>query len=156
MNKRRSISHWSAVIFEGGIRVMVGCFVFGIVFFLVATFAASWHFNPLRGRLPPVGPRLPIPKVDAETLAFGRSIYQREDCNGCHTLADADTKDGRDEKRGYSPDLTHEGQRNASIDWQIANLQDHHRLYPNSIMPDYNDLPSNELRALASFLAARK
>ena len=102
---------------------------------------------------------MPIPNVNPATLVAGRRIYQREDCSACHTLADtgdAGYNKANDGKAHFAPDLTHEGQRNADIDWQMSNLSDHHRLYPNSSMPDYNDLPAGELRALASFMATRK
>ena len=140
---------------------MVGCFVLGIVFIIAVVFVSDYHFSPWRGRLPAVGPRVPMPNVDAATLAAGQRVYQGEDCGACHVLTGANSQDGRhgapsDRKARFAPDLTHEGRRNASIDWQIDNLRDHHRLVPNSMMPDYNDLSPTELRALASYLATRR
>ena len=157
---RRSISDWMSAIFEGTIRGMVGCFILVLVSFVITAIVGSYQFNPFRGRLPTVGPRVPIPNVSPAMLFAGRRIYQREDCSSCHMLSGADPQDeryGNSNKQGYRsmPDLTHEGRRNADIDWQMSNLSEHHRLYPQSAMPDYNDLAPAELRALAAFLATR-
>ncbi len=157
----RSASDLVAAACERLIRGMVGCFILGVVVVIVIGFAASYHFSPLRGGLPKTGPRVPIPRIDTATLVAGRAVYRSQECSSCHMLA----VDGRDENsHGGSddqndnvvPDLTHEGQRNASIDWQITNLRDHHRLYPNSSMPDYDSLSPKELRELASYLATRR
>lgn len=148
-----------SVAFEGIIRSMVGCFV--LLFAIpVVIGLSSLVANHFQGRLPTVGPHEPIPVVDVNTLTVGQSIYLREDCSGCHTLTGAGLKNDREgagnQKFDVIPNLTHEGRRNADIDWQISNLREHRRIYPNSMMPDYTDLSPRELKALASYLATRK
>ncbi len=157
--KQLSLVKVISVAFEGVIRSMVGCFVllFAIPVVIGLSSLVSNHFQ---GRLPTIGPHEPIPVIDANTLAVGQSIYLREDCSSCHTLTGADLKKDREsvgnQKSGVIPNLTHEGRRNADIDWQMSNLREHRRIYPNSMMPDYTDLSPRNLKALASYLATRK
>ena len=149
-------------IFDAFVHGLAGCFVLAIAVPLLFFFVADFHNNPLRGRLSPVGPRVPIPTIRPETLVAGRAVYLREDCNECHVLRSQPSPEGRNPASsenappGFAPDLTHEGQRNPSIDWQFANLFDHHRMFSNPGMPDYDDLSPSDLHVLASYLASRR
>lgn len=145
-----SISGLATRAFETLIRGMVGCFVLTVVLILAVGFAAYYRHNPFQSRLPAVGPRAPIPQVAPATIAAGRVVYRREGCHACHTLADPPPSPGD------APDLTHEGRRNADIGWQRVNLTQHHRLFPNSVMADEDDLSPADLQALASYLATRR
>ncbi len=144
------------------IRLLFAGFVGLLIWLLLLPWIVSRHNNPLQDRLPAVGPHVPIPAISAVTLAQGRAAYGREECSKCHVLQDppdasAPDPNGSGAKSSTTiPDLTHEGQRNASIDWQMDNLAKHHRLFPNSIMPDYIELSPSDLRALASYLASRQ
>ena len=136
------------VIYDAGMRGIVGCFIFMVVFLIFIGFISVKHTNPFLRPLPASGPRVPIPSVDAATLLLGRRVYKREGCDGCHTMTGVTL--------GSTPDLLHEGQRNADIGWQMSNLREHQRIHPDSGMPDYDTLPPQELRALASYLATRR
>jgi cbb3-type cytochrome oxidase cytochrome c subunit len=144
---------------------MVGCFILLFAIPVVIGLISFFSHSPLRLRPPKVGPHVPIPIIDVGTLAFGRSIYLREDCGGCHTLTGANPQQDKaiskevgasNQNSSSIPDLTHEGRRNADIGWQMSNLREHRRIYPNSMMADYSDLSPSELKALASYLATRR
>ncbi|MEO7714585.1 MAG: cytochrome c [Capsulimonas sp.] len=120
------------------------------VIVLAAVVIGVFRFQPhaiLQGALPPSGPRVPIPTVDAATLVQGEAIYKREKCTGCHSMTGVPI--------GGVPDLLHEGRRNADIAWQMSNLREHKRIHPNSDMGNYDKLSPDELRALASYMATR-
>jgi len=136
--------------FEVVIRAGVGCFILIIVFIVTIGVAGSFHKNASEYRPSVSGPRQPIPNVNSATLATGSRLYQTEGCSNCHGHI------GDSPVESYMPNLTHEGRRNASIEWQMLNLSQHHRLFPNPSMPDYADLPPDQLRALASYMATRR
>ena len=124
--------------------------VLGVIV-LAAVIIAVFRYQPQRamlGSLPASGPRVAIPIVAEATLVQGHHVYEREGCDRCHTM----TGTGM----GAIPDLKHEGQRNADIDWQMTNLRHHRKIHPNSDMPNYDKLSPGDLRALASYLATRK
>ena len=85
---------------------------------------------------------------DAQLVATGTKLFQSDDlgCLGCHKM---NGKGGRS-----GPDLTHAGRLNADIEWQIAHLKNPESKTPGSKMPAYNDLPENDLRALATYMAS--
>jgi cytochrome c553 len=134
--------------FELLIRVGVGCFILivgGVVVlgFLISVDRRSTY------RPSVAGPRRPIPVVDPAVLTVGEKLYQTEGCENCHGSI------GNGPTSTDMPDLTHEGRRNADIEWQMLNLREHHRLFRPSSMPDYTDLSPDQLRALASYMATR-
>ena len=54
------------------------------------------------------------------------------------------------------PDLTHEAQRHADMNWHIAHLKDPAKLSPGSDMPPFDSLSPQELESLAAYLATRE
>ena len=85
---------------------------------------------------------------DTQLVATGAKLFQDEElgCLGCHKM---NGKGGRN-----GPDLTHAGRLNSDIDWQIAHLENPESKTPGSKMPAYNDVPKNDLRALATYMAS--
>ncbi len=143
---------------ESVIRGQFGCFALMFLGALVVLFRTDYRTNPPPPLLPTVGPRVPIPVVSAATLASGRAIFWSESCSNCHALRDPMIPSSVASSIASSiqgPDLTHEGKRNPSIDWQMTNLAQHSRIWTMSYMPDYPMLPG-DLRALASYLASRR
>lgn len=86
--------------------------------------------------------------LDPKDVAKGKDLYAKQQCASCHKM------DGVGGKSG--PDLSHEGARQGSIDWQILHLKGPDKVHPGSTMPDYADLSEADLRALASFVASKK
>ena len=85
---------------------------------------------------------------DAQLLATGAKLFQSDDlgCLGCHKM---NGKGGRS-----GPDLTHAGRLQPDIAWQIAHLKNPESKTPGSKMPAYNDVPENDVRALATYMAS--
>ena len=169
IGRQLSASGVASSLFEGVIRSMVGCFVLIVAISVLIGLLGYFSANPFGAKPPRLGPRVPIPNVDAGTLAAGQSIYLRENCGACHTLTSTDPRHSanprhsKDGDAGVSiqasngvPNLTHEGRRNADIGWQITNLREHRRIYPDSMMGNYTDLSPSELKAIASYLATRR
>ena len=132
----------------------VGCFV--LIVILLTAFGISSSLPKSGSEYHPTvyGPRQPIPNVDAATLAAGRNLYQAQHCSSCHGNIGGFLGGGSTDNS--MPNLTHEGQRNASIEWQVRNLKEHSRLFPGSSMGDYDELSPEQLRALASYMATRR
>ena len=83
-----------------------------------------------------------------QLVSAGQKLFATLPCQSCHRM---------DGKGGVSgPDLTHEAQRHAEIDWHIQHLRDPQKMKPDSDMPPFDSLSPAELRALAAFLATRK
>jgi len=161
MNRFKGFVTASSFVFRSIVCLLVLLSVVLAIAPLPKPHSSDHNLHNKRGPLPRSGPHVPIPTVNAVTSESGRLLYQREGCSECHILAGADPKDDRihnpgDMRRYDTPVLTHEGRRNASIDWQIENLTEHSRMYPYPSMPDYNNLSPTELRVLASYLASRR
>jgi mono/diheme cytochrome c family protein len=88
------------------------------------------------------------PIVDAQMIASGATVYNTQNCRSCHKM------NGQGGAGG--PDLTHEVQRHADLAWQIEHLESPQKVHPGSEMPPYADLPTDQLKALASYLITRK
>lgn len=91
---------------------------------------------------------VPIPNVDPATIEAGRKLFIQYPCNSCHRM------NGKGGTSG--PDLTHEAQRQAGIEWHIAHLKDPQKMKPNSDMPSFDTLSAKDLKAIAAYLATRK
>lgn len=106
--------------------------------------------------------------------AQGRRIYGREGCWYCHTQqvrpvkADANLGpvsqpgDYVYDKPAYlgserqGPDLTWVGDRLPDPEYHIIHLKNPRSTMPQSIMPSYNHLPDEDLRALAAYMVSMK
>jgi len=85
---------------------------------------------------------------EAELISYGRKLYVQEGCLGCHQL------NGEGGKAG--PDLTLEGARRRSDEWLIGHFKDPSAYTPGSVMPSFNHLNDDQLRALTRFLQTEK
>ncbi|HLV80710.1 MAG TPA: DUF2231 domain-containing protein [Chthonomonadaceae bacterium] len=100
------------------------------------------------GRDQVAAPTSPSAPVTALEIQAGQKLFQSSGCLNCHKLNGAGGAGG--------PDLTHESQRNASLDWQIAHLKNPSQVSPGSFMPSYARLSPDQLKTLAAFLITRK
>lgn len=107
--------------------------------------------NPVKGgtTMPAATPE--PPKLDAKLIAAGKASFFKED-NGCLDCHGMDGQ-GRPKKGG---DLTHIGSKPFDVEWHIAHLKDPPSKVPGSKMPDYANLPADELRALAVYMVSKK
>ena len=104
---------------------------------------------------PPVGSQIvassganvpPGQKIDPKLIAQGRNVFSAQGCDDCHAIA------GKGGKVG--PDLTAEGTKNASVDWQIKHLQNPPAVTPGSTMPKFANVKQADLSALAQYLVS--
>ena len=89
-----------------------------------------------------------VPKSQSELINYGRTLYRQEGCMGCHQL------DGEGRKVG--PELTIEGTRGRSDEWLVGHFKDPSAYTPGSVMPSFNQLTDDQLRALTVFLQSEK
>jgi uncharacterized membrane protein/cytochrome c2 len=90
------------------------------------------------------------PKLDVKLIAAGKASFFKE-ANGC---LDCHAMDGQG--RAKNGDLTHIGSKPYDVEWHIAHLKDPKSKVPGSKMPAYDDLPAEELRALATYMVSKK
>ena len=95
-----------------------------------------------------VEPIAKAPTIDPQLVADGAVYYKQNGCQACHRM------NGKGGKSG--PDLTHEARRHADIEWQIKHLKNPQQMVPGSEMPAFDDLSSQELKALAAYMVTRK
>jgi mono/diheme cytochrome c family protein len=86
--------------------------------------------------------------IDPGLVAQGENLFQTYRCQGCHAMNGVGAHAG--------PDLSHEARRHADLVWQVAHLKDPQKVHPGSAMPSQADLPEEDLKALAAYLATRK
>ncbi len=89
-----------------------------------------------------------IPNVEPRLVIAGARLFKELPCQSCHRM------EGKGGTSG--PDLTHEAQRHADIQWQIEHLKNPQKMKPNSDMPPFDHLSAAELKALAAYLVTRK
>jgi mono/diheme cytochrome c family protein len=83
-----------------------------------------------------------------DLVAYGKILYRQEGCFMCHQL------NGEGGKVG--PDLTVEGARGRTDDWLVGHFKDPPAFTRGSLMPPYNNLTDEQLRALTTFLQSLK
>jgi cytochrome c oxidase subunit 2 len=99
----------------------------------------------------------PAPEPTDRLLRAGRAVYDSVGCAACHAVRGV--SDGQ-----FGPDLTLVGSRRSigagvlgggmgNIGGWIASAQ---HIKPGNAMPSFNQLPGNDLRALAAWLASLK
>lgn len=88
---------------------------------------------------------------DPKLAALGEKYFFDDEIGGCDSCHKLNGKGGRG-----GPDLTGEGARRPSIDWQKAHLMDPPSVVAGSRMPSYKDLTQDQLLALAHFLVSQK
>ena len=88
--------------------------------------------------------------ADLKLIAAGKTSFFKE-ANGC---LDCHAMDGQG--RAKNGDLTHIGSKPYDVEWHIAHLKDPKSKVPGSKMPAYDDLPADELRALAVYMVSKK
>ena len=88
------------------------------------------------------------PKFDTKLVTAGAKVYSTESCASCHQI------EGKGKKRG--PDLTFIGREEPSVQWHIEHLKNPESKKPGSAMPSYDYLSPQQLKELATYLAARR
>ena len=90
------------------------------------------------------------PGLDSKLIARGEKIFFDEEvgCLDCHSM--------NGKGRPKNGDLTRAGAKQSDIEWHIEHLKDPKSKVPKSKMPAYDDLPADDLRALAVFLVSKK
>ncbi len=97
----------------------------------------------------------------------GRALFYSNGCNYCHTqyVRAADTAMGPESQAGdyvydnplilgserTGPDLSYVGHKR-SIAWEVDHMKDPRKYSPLSIMPSYEFLPDDDLKAIATYL----
>jgi uncharacterized membrane protein len=94
------------------------------------------------------GTETKTPVVKPELVAAGQKLFAELPCQSCHRM------NGKGGKAG--PELTHEAQRHADVDWHIRHLNDPAKVKPGSDMPPFDYLSPRDLKALAAYLSTRK
>lgn len=89
-----------------------------------------------------------VPQSQSNLISYGRTLYRQEGCMGCHQL------DGEGGKVG--PEMTIEGTRGRSDEWLVGHFKDPSAYTPGSVMPSFNQLTDDQLRALTVFLQSEK
>ena len=85
---------------------------------------------------------------EADLIAYGRTLYRQEGCFMCHQL------DGEGGTLG--PDLTFQGSRGRTDEWLTGHFKDPPAYTAGSLMPSYDNLTGEQLRALVAFLQNQK
>jgi len=82
--------------------------------------------------------------TDGDLVRIATETIDQEDCLGCHML--------NGEGASVGPDLTTEWMRGRSDDWLIEHFKNPPHMTPGSIMPRFEHLSDEQLRALVAFL----
>ncbi len=93
-------------------------------------------------------PALPPVNSQAQLISYGKTLYRQEGCFMCHQLGGEGTKVG--------PDLTAEGTRGRTPEWLVGHLKDPGAYSKGSIMPPFDNLTDEQLKALTAFLESQK
>ena len=107
------------------------------------------------GNRDPIASTSPAPSsqaagaADPVLYAKGRSLFNSNECSGCHG------QDGR--SGGDGPSLLGVAQRRGSDpSWYMQFIKDPTSKDPNTMMPAFPSLSSDETRAIAEFLIHQK
>ena len=87
-------------------------------------------------------------KSEAELIAYGKTLYRQEGCFTCHLL--------NGEGGQVGPDLSAEGTRGRSPEWITGHFKNPPAYTKGSVMPAYDNLTDEQLRALTVFLQNQK
>lgn len=90
----------------------------------------------------------PVIPIDEQKAALGARLIQERRCLKCHIV----NGEGKDK----GPELTHVGKKHPSAQWHMEHLKDPEKFFPGTTMPTYDDLPPEQLEALAHYLASLK
>ncbi|MCL5284009.1 MAG: cytochrome b N-terminal domain-containing protein [Armatimonadetes bacterium] len=74
----------------------------------------------------------------------GEQLYNQSGCSSCHMI------NGQGATVG--PDLSNEGKKGRSLQWQIQHLMNPPSVSPGSIMPSFQKLGPDNIKALATFV----
>lgn len=88
------------------------------------------------------------PPADPALVRTGERLFQGSGCTGCHKMNGVGASLG--------PDLTHEGEHQPDLHWQIEHLKNPAKISPGSLMPSFARLKPDELKALAAYLVTRR
>ncbi len=108
--------------------------------------------SPAPGTPPKVlnEPNQPSRKTPAPEalISQGKSVFSSEGCIGCHTI------DGKGGKVG--PDLSGIGSKGLSKEWLLTQLKDPKKHDPDTVMPSFSSVSSEQLDSLVAYLESLK
>lgn len=93
-------------------------------------------------------PPEPVLAAMLKTKSEGSAAYQRNNCVSCHMIGGVGGTSG--------PDLTRIGSRKPDAKWHMQHFVDPESVVKDSAMPDYKDLPREELEALTNYMLSLK
>ena len=85
---------------------------------------------------------------ESDLRAYGKVLYRQEGCFTCHQL--------NGEGQEVGPDLSLEGTRGRTDEWLMGHFKDPGAYTPGSLMPPYDNLTDEQMRALTVFLQSQK
>jgi mono/diheme cytochrome c family protein len=86
--------------------------------------------------------------TQVELIKYGKTLYKQEGCFTCHQL--------NGEGGAVGPDLTTEGARGRTEPWLNGHFKNPPAYTPGSIMPPFENLTEEQLKALTTFLQNQK
>lgn len=92
------------------------------------------------------------PRFSEAMVERGQQLFTQQGCVGCHAI------NGIAPGGNQGPNLTYEGRRGRSDEWQLQHLKNPLSVYVEGepqgswAMPPYNSLPEADLKALVAFL----
>jgi hypothetical protein len=84
----------------------------------------------------------------APLLARGRELYDEMGCVGCHKV--------RGVGGSLGPDLTSVGNHRRDPEWHLEHLRDPTSTSPGSLMPPFDHLPDEDLKAMTVYMLSLK
>ena len=92
------------------------------------------------------------PRFSEAMVERGQQLYTQQGCVGCHAI------NGVAPGGNQGPNLTYEGRRGRSDEWQLQHLKNPLSVYVEGEpqgswqMPSYRQLPEDDLKAIVAFL----
>jgi nitric oxide reductase subunit C len=99
---------------------------------------------PPRPPDPVAGGTKPPPRLDAALVERGKQLYATAGCGGCHAIGG--------QGGTTAPPLDEAGQKQPDLEWQVRHLKNPAAAAPGSIMPGYEHLGEESVRALAMYM----
>ncbi len=146
------VQHWSDAelfwIIQNGVR-MTGMPSWKSILSERDTWALCIYIHDLpKAHVAQPAPAMPEEKTQAQLISYGKTLYRQEGCFMCHQLGGEGAKIG--------PDLTFEGTRGRTAEWLVGHFKDPAAYSKGSIMPAFNNLTDDQLKAFTTFLESQK
>lgn len=142
------VQHWTDAelfwIIQNGVR-MTGMPSWKSVLSEKDTWALCSYIHDLtKVHMAEAAPAVSAENSQAELIDYGKTLYRQEGCFMCHQLGGEGAKVG--------PDLTFEGTRGRTAEWLVGHFKDPRAYSKGSIMPAFDNLTDDQLKALTVFL----